>query len=88
MPPGRRWVNVRALRCPPGTVIDSFPEVLRRIADSVESFSLAGVSRDPEIRLAIAHVLEGTTIAWEAVWLEVSTDGGTTWSTVSALAPQ
>ncbi|MCU0675924.1 MAG: immune inhibitor A, partial [Myxococcota bacterium] len=47
------------------------------------SFSLAGVSRDPELQLAIAYVLEGTTIAWEAVWVEVSTDGGTMWRTVS-----
>lgn len=47
------------------------------------SFSLAGETRDPALKLAIAHVLEGTTIAFEAVWVEVSTDGGTTWRTVS-----
>lgn len=47
------------------------------------SFSLADASRDPALQLAIAHVLEGTTIAFEAVWIEVSTDGGAVWRTVS-----
>lgn len=48
------------------------------------SFSLAGVARDPELQLAIAYVLEGSvSSAWEAVWVEVSTDGGTMWRTVS-----
>ncbi len=51
------------------------------------SFDLSGAMRDPLIEFAVIYDLERSSFSgtpFDVVWLEVSTDGGTTWTDVGA----